>query len=312
MKTKRNLLTLLLTFCTLLLCTSTLLSSDLGQWDFNSSNLVQTAGASLGNLQYADGAGTTSNLTVFSSTTAFGIPNIGGSPAVVMKFPVATNGMGYLMPTPSANGGGSTVNEWTMIMDVLYPAASDATVRPIIDTDGNVFVAGPDFVVDSGNGIGSPPGGPYNGSILPNTWYRIGIAVTASEIDIYINGAQVATLGGAGIDGRFALNPSVTALILATTGNAAAVGYVNSLQVRDSALNAGQMNALGGPAAAGIPITLPPVPAFIQSRTPAVNATSVIPTPNVHVVLNQGDTIVNSGSIQIIFDGPLPASSVSQ
>ena len=103
-----------------------------------------------------------------------------------MRFPAATNGMGYLMPDPAAaNGGGSTVNEWTLIMDVLYPAASDAVDRPIIDTDGSVFVPGPDFIVSASDGLGSPPSGPYNGLILPNTWYRIGISVTADAVNLY-------------------------------------------------------------------------------------------------------------------------------
>jgi len=56
-----------------ILCASTLLAADIGQWDFNSSNLAQTAGANLGSLQYADP--TTSTLTVFGTTTALGLPN---------------------------------------------------------------------------------------------------------------------------------------------------------------------------------------------------------------------------------------------
>jgi hypothetical protein len=299
-------------FTASVLFASTVLA-DVGQWDFNSGNLSQSAGATLGDLTYADGpGGTTSTRTSFGTTTTFGIPNINGSPATVMKFPGATNGMGYSMPTPNnGNGGGSIVNEWTMIMDVLYPAASDATIRPIIDTDGSFFVAGPDFVVDTSDGIGSPPNGPYNGSVQPNTWYRIGIAVTANEVDIYVNGVQVATLAGAGLDNRFAVTPGSPVLILGSTGASAAIGYINSLQFRDAALNAGQMNALGGPSAAGIPITIPPVPSFIQTRSPGVNATGVSPTPDLHVVLNQGDTTVNSGSIQLLFDGASLASTVS-
>src|SRR5690349_12805071 len=86
----------------------------IGQWDFNSSNLVQSAGSTLGDLQYADGTGGATTLgTVFGTTTALGIPGINGSAAVVMGFPAATNGMGYQMPAPpTANGGGSEVNQW--------------------------------------------------------------------------------------------------------------------------------------------------------------------------------------------------------
>jgi len=300
------------TLCAALFCASPLMSQTIGQWDFNSGNLAQSPGATLGDLQYADTA--TSSQTAFGSTTAFSIPNINGTSALVMRFPIATNGMGYLMPTPpAANGGGSAVNEWTMLMDVLYPATSDFVSRPIIDTDGSVFEAGPDFIVSATDGVGSPPSGPYQGTINPNTWYRIGIAVTAKEVDIYVNGVQVGAniIPGAPVDDRFALSTASTALILGTTLTSAGLGYVNSIQLRDSALNAGQMQALGGPSAAGIPQTIPPVPAFIQTRTPAVNATGVGPLPNVDVVLNQGDTIVNSSSLKLFLDGAIMASTVT-
>jgi hypothetical protein len=278
------------------------MGQSLGQWDFDAGTLAASGGATLGALTYAD-ANTTSQ-TAFGTTTSFGIPNINGSPANVMRFPIATNGMGYLMPTPpGANGGGSTVNEWTMILDVLYPAASDVVIRPIIDTDGAVFVPGPDIVISDTDGIGPTPSGPFNGSIQPNVWYRVGIVVTASEVDYYINGSQVGTTSGAGLDGRFALSLSTTALILGSTANNAGLGYVNSIQLRDSALNGGQMLALGSPVASGIPTTIPPVPSFIQTRSPAVNATGIYPLPPVHVVLNQGDTTVTSGSIQLLYDG---------
>src|SRR5215471_8724237 len=89
-----------------------------GQWDFDSGNLNATVGSAL---QYADGPGGATQLgTQFGTTTALGIPNINGTPANVMGFPIATNGMGYLMPDPAINnGGGTQVNEWTLIMDVL-------------------------------------------------------------------------------------------------------------------------------------------------------------------------------------------------
>jgi hypothetical protein len=293
---------------------ATTMAQSLGQWDFNSSNLVQSAGANLGDLQYAN-ANTTSG-TTFGTASSFGIPTIAGSNAVVMRFPIATNGMGYLMTTPPANGGGSLVNEWTLILDVLYPAASDNVLRPLIDTDGSLItsgglVAGPDFAVSASNGVGAPPNGPFQGTITPNTWYRIGISVTTAEVDIYINGVQVGIITGTGTDGRFALASISTSLILGSITNLAGVGYVNSIQLRDSALNAGQMLALGGATGGGIPQTIPPVPSFIQTRSPAVNATRISPTPTIHVVLNQGDTIVNSGSIQLLFDGAaLPGTSV--
>ena len=113
------------------------------------------------------------------------------------------------------------------------------------------------------------------------------------------------------MDGQFGLTAGAPSLILGSTGTNAAVGYVNSIQVRDVALNAGQMLALGGASATGIPQTIPPVPSFIQSRTPAVNASGVNPQPAIDVVLNQGDTTVNQSSIKLFFDGALLPSTMT-
>src|SRR6266700_2299819 len=200
MKLISNPLTLALSLCFALFCAAPVLGQSLGQWDFNSSNLAQTAGANLGDLQYADGpAGPTATATAFGTTASLGIPDINGTSAIVMRFPAATNGMGYQMQTPpSPNGGGSLVNQWTLLMDVLYPTASDSVIRPIIDTDGAAFVEGPDFIISASDGIGSPPSGIYPGSISPDTWYRVGLVVNATnEADIYVNGVQVGMTGRA-------------------------------------------------------------------------------------------------------------------
>lgn len=285
----------------------------IGQWDFNNSNLVQTAGSTIGDLQYADGAsGATSQGTVFGSTTALGIPGINGTAAVVMGFPAATNGMGYQMPAPpTANGGGSEVNQWTLLLDLLYPTGSDNKDRPIIDVDGSTFFTGSEFGVSASDGIGAP-NGPYFGSVKPNTWYRLGMVVTTNQVTFYINGARVGSIPNkGGIDNRFSLSTAFPALVLATLGDVAAPGYINSMQFRDVALNAGQMEALGGPSASGVPQTIPPVPAFVDSSTPASGATGVGPLPSINVVLNQGDTTVDSSSIKLLFDGALIPSSVA-
>jgi hypothetical protein len=283
-----------------LLAGLSLQGQPVGQWDFNSGDLSATVGSPL---QYVDGAGgPTSQGTHFGTTTALGIPNIGGGVANVMGFPAATNNMGFYMPTPAnANGGGSLVNEYTLIMDVLYPSASDAMERPLLDLD---LTGGPEFSVSATDGVGQDPSGPYDGTIAPNTWYRIGITRTATEQDTYINGVQVGTHTAGGLDdARYAMSVGSIALLLSSTGNSAAAGYVNSIQLWDVALNPGQMKALGGATAAGIPQTIPPVPSFIQTRSPGAGAVNAYPTPTVHVLLNQGDTTVTSSSIHLLLDG---------
>lgn len=288
-----------------------------GQWDFNSSNLTATVGA---DLQFTDGnGGLTDTSTKYGSTLDFGIAAINGTNAIVMKFPGATNGMGYNMPTPGPNAG-STVNQYTLLMDVFYPTAANGKTRPLIQTEDGSHLGSQQFIVIDGTsgGVGpakiGPSGvsGPYVGSLAPNTWYRLGIVVTAGgTARVYTNGIEMGSFAADKADGFFALNPNSTALILADTSTNAAPGYINSLQIRDAALNAGQMAALGGPSADGIPTVIPPVPSFIASRTPAVGATGVSEEPAISVVVDQGDTTITGGSVQLYLDGVAVGSVVA-
>jgi hypothetical protein len=278
-----------------------------GSWDFNGSNLTATVGT---DLTFVDGAGGATSLnTAFGSTTAFGISAIAGSNAVVMRFPAATNGMGYNMFTPPANGGGSTVNQFTYILDVLYPAASAGKIRPLIRT---YSLGGTEeyIIVDATGAVGPAVlgsggvNGPFLGGLQPGIWYRLGLVVNAGVATrVYTNGVEMGSFTGDVSDGFFSLDQNSFALILATSSTNAASGYVNSIQLRDVALSAGQMAALGPASAAGIPTVIPPVPSFIASRTPAAGATGVSEEPVINVVLDQGDTTITGGSVQLYLDG---------
>src|SRR6266436_2082129 len=272
-----------------------------GQWDFDSGNLTATTGT---DLSYADGGGgNTQTGTSFGSTTSFAIPNIAGSPANVMKFPGSTNGgMGFNMPTPAANGRGTFVDNYTFILDVLYPAGSDAKLRSLLQTDGGLVTPAADFVATSGNQIAAVDVA-SGGTVAANTWYRIGFVVTTNDVRGYVDGNQV--LSGTGAADRFPLSPTSIALILGDgTINTSAGGYVNSIQLRSSALSEGEMAALGGATASGIPSSIPPVPSFIRAgRTPGSGAVNVVPKPSINVVLDQGSTTVSTPSIKLSMDG---------
>src|SRR5262245_42850372 len=56
-----------------------------GQWDFDQGDLRATVGT---DMQYGDAPGETAmrDHTSFGTTTSFGIPDIGGQPAKVMKY----------------------------------------------------------------------------------------------------------------------------------------------------------------------------------------------------------------------------------
>lgn len=285
------------------------------QWNFN-GNLNAETGAG-DPLTYADVP--TQTATVFDTTTGFSIPDIGGTPANVMSFPASGSSGGYRMPiTAPANGGGSFVNDYTIVMDVLYPAASDATQRALVETDlGQVnTTAGAEFYINGSNQVGGD-GGSFFGSIAANTWHRIGLVVqgSANKATIYIDGVEQGNFAVGGIDNRFAVDPSSDpkpyAELFKDQNGATAAGYVASLQFRDAALSPGQMQALGGPAADGIPQVIPPVAPYFRSRSPEPNATGVNPNPTITAVLDQGDRTITSGSVKLQLDGTEVAATIT-
>ena len=86
-----------------LLCLVSLQAEITGQWDFE-SDLSATVGNDME--YYDDVDGPTEQKTKFGTTADFGIPDINGQPANVMKMPKNDATMGYLMrPDLPANGG---------------------------------------------------------------------------------------------------------------------------------------------------------------------------------------------------------------
>jgi hypothetical protein len=210
-----------------------------GQWDFN-GNLDATVGTAL---QYF---GDTASITAFEDAT------IGGKPAKVMSFGAATKTQGYIMTHGAgANGGGTKVNQYTLIMDVMFPAASDGKWRGLLQTEPSNANDG-DLFVNGANGIGIS--GQYQGKVVADTWHRLAFAFNLNDKSVskYIDGVLVnkQTLGE-GFDGRWALGS--TALLFTDEDNETAAGLVNSVQIRSGTLSEAEIAALGGATAEGIP-----------------------------------------------------------
>ncbi len=280
--------------------------TNVGQWDFQ-TNLAPTIGSAP--LSYVDVA--TQSNTVFGTTATFGISPINGTNASVMFFPVSGPTSGYSMPTTAltANGGGTLVNNYTIVMDVLFPATESTQVRPLVQTDDGIITPDADFVIDTTGGVGAPPG-PYTGAILPNTWYRLAFAVSANEIDKFINGVEIGTQSTGGTDSRFALAesgappPAGYALLFQnSTINGAASGYVSCVQLWNDTLSAGQVAALGTASAVKIPTNITSIPSYVTDKSPSPNANNVAPITTVSGVLNPGGATIDSNSISMQLDG---------
>lgn len=272
-----------------------------GQWDFDQGDLRATVGS---DLVYLDWGGSTQAQTQFGTTTALGIPDIDGQPAHVMGFPANDPGMGYSMPTPaSPNGGGALVNQWTLVLDILYPASSSGRWRAIIETDLGLVAPDADLFVNPGNGIGIS--GQYDGQVLPDTWHRIAFVIDqgpANVIRKYIDGVEVGVQSAGGTDGRWALTPAFSADLFTDNDGDTAPGFVNSIQLWDEALTAGQIRALGGPSADGLPQTIPPIPSFVTSVQPGRDAANVSPKPLIEAVIDPGSTTIDPASVKLFLD----------
>ena len=257
-----------------------------GQWDFDQADLRATVGK---NLEYGDGpTGRMKDHTSFGTTTSFGIPNIGGKAAKVLKYTrdeftaeaTDKNPRGYLCQHGIApNGGGTNVNQFTMIVDLMIPdlhagdgyntvvkweAVDDFTI------DGSISIKANDIGGNNTGGIGIS--GQYTGdgvtSITGGAWQRVVVAVDMTAdpgiITYYLDGVKFGEMTNGdrwGFDKRHAIPPAIRLFGDGENDNEVNTYYVNSVQFRDGTMNADQAMAMGGASADGIPQPAPqPVP----------------------------------------------------
>ena len=234
-----------------------------GQWDFDSFDLTASCGQDLG---FSDLSVQLN--TFFDSSDVFGLPRLNGQSVRVMNFPGKPpegpmNGYKMFHGIPG-NGGGTNVNQYTLIFDILYPATSQGLRRALLQTDpDNVETpaTSADFRVDESNGIGVD--GVYQGKVETNQWHRIALAVDLSGpgpnpiVAKFIDGVKVGqqTLG-AGRDARWSLSAAAEnpwALLFAGADTEVQPGYVSSIQLRNGRLSDAELVRLGGPSASKIP-----------------------------------------------------------
>lgn len=240
-----------------------------GQWDFDDNTLTATIGTDIvarpgtelvtayETTLFEDGAGT---------VMRFDYPGGAGNTAA----------LGYVLPHGILpNAGGQKVNQYSLIMDIFFPASSTG-FRSLLQIGTNNASDG-DLFVNGGNGIGIS--GQYQGNLTHDQWHRVVFTVDLAkrELGKYIDGANVLTgpVGSAPlgtgrfqylsatdgvIDGRWALDPF--ALLFADEDGEIAAGSVNSIQTRPVILSPFQIALLGKAKSTGIPVNIPPVPAL--------------------------------------------------
>jgi predicted phosphodiesterase len=221
-----------------------IIPATIAQWDFNGSLASSTGGS---NLVAA------SALPAGSPGFAFTSTSIGGELAQVMSF---TRGTFFRAAHRfAANGGGGFVNSYTLIMDVMFPNrptgwAALWQTSTANNNDGDWFVNPAAGVGISGN---------YGGTVADGSWNRLALVIDSASgtLTSFINGQQVQQIGGIVVDGRWSL--AEQGLLFADEDQENAAGFVNSVQIRNSALTPSELADLGGPSAAGIPAPSTPI-----------------------------------------------------
>jgi hypothetical protein len=235
------------------------------EWDFN-GNLtptLQSGGAAT--MNYFNAA--TASGTTFG-TTGGAIPNPSGGSSGYVYFPGNTipggqGGYTISYTGVSANGGGSYVNNYTMMWDLYIPSLNWTALMntaPNHANDADFYVANDGTVGIGGLGYSS------SAVIAAGQWYRVAFVQdqTHNQSLYYVNGTQVFSGAAGSLDGRFSLYSGADAppqlVILGesdTSGNYANNLYLSAFYFTDTALENATIAGLGGVTAGGIAVPEP-------------------------------------------------------
>jgi hypothetical protein len=144
----------------------------------------------------------------------------------------------------AANGGGSFVNEYTILWDVMYPAATAGNWKTFLQTTPTNANDRELFVNPNGT-IGVAATGYSANATTADTWYRVVASVdNGSFYRLYVNGNEWLNGTIQTVDGRFSLDPVFHAM--ADNDGDDALMNLSNLAIWDSALDANAIVALGG------------------------------------------------------------------
>ncbi len=213
------------------------ISAPSGLWEFNnSSNIGQ---ATLGTNLTVVGANPTYTATVADDggTSLSGVITTVGGTANRLR---AT----YSLP---ANGGGSFVNEYTLLFDVFSPSASRSSWRSLIQTSGDANNNDGDyFIRNSDDKMGSSALGYSSAALTDSRWKRVVIvADLGSYFRVYVDGVLHYSHTSQAVDGRYALYTNGPLLFFADDSNENAALNVGAVALWGKTLNTTEITALG-------------------------------------------------------------------
>ena len=235
------------------------------EWDFNANLTPTLQSGGVATMDYFNAV--TTAATVFG-TTGGAIPNPTGGPSGYVYFPgnSISGGLGgYTISYTGvpANGGGSYVNNYTMIWDLYIPSLNWTALvntAPDHSNDADFYVADDGTVGIGGLGYSS------SAVVAAGQWSRIAFIQdqTHNQSLYYVNGIQVFSGAAGSLDGRFSLYTGTDTppqlVILGegdTSGNYANDLYLSAYYFSDTALTDAAITGLGGVTAGGIVVPEP-------------------------------------------------------
>lgn len=187
----------------------------------------------------------------------------------------------------AANGGGSYVNEYTMLFDVFSPSASRGSWRclfqtsPANNSDGDYFIRNDNDKMGTAALV-------YSANALNDTrWKRVVVVADLPSMKVYVDGTLFYTHANQAVDGRYALSPSV--LLFADDNGENASIRVGAAAIWAKSLTATEVGALGLPGAQILGATVPNMAPVITEGASLRMSDAALNGPAVTATLNATD-----------------------
>lgn len=153
---------------------------------------------------------------------------------------------------PAGTGGGSYVNEWSILMDIMVPTSSQGQWASLYQTNTSNANDGDFFVRNTDGALGVAATGYSANKISYDSWLRVVVSVdNGSFYRIYVDGAQWHEGNVQSIDGRFSLDPTI--LVFADEDGEDYPKYCSTLAVWDRPLTGDEIASMGNASTVIVP-----------------------------------------------------------
>jgi len=141
----------------------------------------------------------------------------------------------------AANGGGTKVNEYTIMLDFNVPVLG--SFNALYQTNwSNPTQTDAELFINASGGIGIDQ--MYHGSVVANKWHRLVVSVKIGARNYYLDGALLSSRTGDAKDSRYALSTDGVAFFADDDGERLSI-KVSAISIWDSALSAQEITSLG-------------------------------------------------------------------